>query len=197
MNRIPLFPLSHGLFPDGILHLQIFEVRYLDLIRRCYQDHSPFGIVWLAEGEEVQKPGQTPKVFPWGCYAHVTEVVTVMPALLRVHCRGGMRFRLEEIEPGPYGVWHAEVSEVDPDPVVSIPQETQIMSDRLGQWIARAQSKGFEDRLPMAAPYRLDECGWVANRWAELLTLSAEQKVDLLAERDPVKRLRSVQALAS
>ena len=49
----------------------------------------------------------------------------------------------------------------------------------------------------MTPPYRLDECGWVANRWAELLTLSVEQKVDLLAERDPVKRLRSVQALAS
>jgi Lon protease-like protein len=180
-----------------MLHLQIFEVRYLDLIRRCYQDHSPFGIVWLAEGEEVQQPGQTPKVFPWGCYAHITEVVTVLPALLRVRCRGGMRFRLEEIEPGPYGVWHAEVIEVEADSVVSIPQETQIMSDRLGQWIARAQSKGFEDRLPMTPPYRLDECGWVANRWAELLTLSVEQKVDLLAERDPVKRLRSVQALAS
>ena len=197
MSRLPLFPLSHGLFPDGILHLQIFEVRYLDLIRRCYQDQSPFGIVWLAEGEEVQKPGQTPKVFPWGCDAHVTEVVTVLPALLRVCCRGGMRFRLKEIEPGPYGVWYAEVTGVDADPVVAIPQDIEMMSDRLGQWVARAQSKGFEDRLPIAAPYRLDECGWVANRWAELLTLSVEQKVDLLAELDPVKRLRSVHALAN
>jgi Lon protease-like protein len=28
----PLFPLSTVLFPDGVLPLQIFEVRYLDMI---------------------------------------------------------------------------------------------------------------------------------------------------------------------
>ena len=197
MSRVPLFPLSHGLFPDGVLQLQIFEVRYLDLIRRCYQDETPFGVVWLAEGHEVQKPGQTPKVFPWGCLAHVTEVETIQPALLRVRCRGGMRFRLDAIEPGPYGVWQAESTEMEVDPIAAIPTDLQPMSDRLGQWIARAQAKGFEDRLPMARPYRLDECGWVANRWAELLSLPTDQKVDLLADPDPVSRLRAVQTLAS
>ena len=29
---IPLFPLGTVLFPDGVLPLQIFEVRYLDMI---------------------------------------------------------------------------------------------------------------------------------------------------------------------
>ncbi|NCA24799.1 MAG: peptidase S16, partial [Betaproteobacteria bacterium] len=28
MDPIPLFPLSHGVFPEGLLQLQIFEVRY-------------------------------------------------------------------------------------------------------------------------------------------------------------------------
>ncbi|MBM3376513.1 MAG: peptidase S16, partial [Betaproteobacteria bacterium] len=27
---IPLFPLGAGLYPDGLLALRIFEVRYLD-----------------------------------------------------------------------------------------------------------------------------------------------------------------------
>ncbi|MDG1109787.1 MAG: peptidase S16, partial [Burkholderiaceae bacterium] len=36
-HTIPLFPLSSVLFPEGTLHLQIFEVRYLDLIKRCHQ----------------------------------------------------------------------------------------------------------------------------------------------------------------
>jgi len=194
VSRLPLFPLSHGLFPDGRLQLQIFEVRYLDLIRRCYQEGTAFGVVWLSEGDEVQKPGQIPSVFPWGCLAHIHDLVTVQPALLRVRCRGGLRFRLEGVEAGPYGVWYAETTAVDADPAIEIPQDLQGLSDRLGQWIAQAQTKGFEDRLPMEPPYRLDECGWVANRWAELLSLPGEQKVDLLAEMNPLRRLRAIKA---
>lgn len=194
MSRLPLFPLSHGLFPDGRLLLQIFEVRYLDLIRRCHQEGTAFGVVWLSDGDEVQKPGQIPAVFPWGCLAHITELVTVQPALLRVSCRGGLRFNLEGVEAGPYGVWHAETLAVDADPPIEVPSELQHLCDRLGQWIARAQVKGYQDRLPMEPPYRLDECGWVANRWAELLSLPVAQKVDLLAETDPVRRLNTIKA---
>jgi len=46
-DKIALFPLSHGVFPDGMLSLQIFEVRYLDLIKRCHTQQIPFGVVWL------------------------------------------------------------------------------------------------------------------------------------------------------
>ena len=39
---MPLFPLSTVLFPDGVLPLQVFEVRYLDMISRCIVDGTPF-----------------------------------------------------------------------------------------------------------------------------------------------------------
>ncbi len=42
MATIPLFPLSNALFPAGVLHLRIFEVRYLDMIRRCIADGTEF-----------------------------------------------------------------------------------------------------------------------------------------------------------
>jgi Lon protease-like protein len=54
--RIPLFPLHQGLFPDGILQLSIFEVRYLDLMRQCEASKTPFGIVFIAEGSEIETP---------------------------------------------------------------------------------------------------------------------------------------------
>jgi hypothetical protein len=101
---------------------------------------------------------------------------------------------LDGVEAGPYGVWHAETATVDADLAVEIPDDLQGLSNRLGQWIASAQSKGFEDHLPMERPYRLDECGWVANRLAELLSLPAERKVELMAELDPVRRLSAIKA---
>jgi uncharacterized protein len=38
----------------------------------------------------------------------------------------------------------------------------------------------------------LDDCGWLANRYAEALPVSAEVKLQLLSESDPLKRLEQV-----
>jgi Lon protease-like protein len=46
--------------------------------------------------------------------------------------------------------------------------------------------------LPLLAPFRLDECGWVANRWTELLPLPSAYKQALLQESDPLTRLRAI-----
>ena len=110
MHPIPLFPLSHGLFPDGMLSLQIFEVRYLDLIKRCHQQQLPFGVVWLKKGSEVQVPGETPMLHAYGCHAHIREFEQVQPNLFRVICQGGLRFELKDTLPGPFGVWQGDIS---------------------------------------------------------------------------------------
>jgi Lon protease-like protein len=42
------------------------------------------------------------------------------------------------------------------------------------------------------APYQLDDCGWLANRLAEVLPLEPEQKQSLLVQADPHQRMASV-----
>jgi hypothetical protein len=116
----------------------------------------------------------------------------VQAALLRVRCIGGLRFNLGAIEAGPYGVWYGEVEYLPEDLPVPIPPELQALANRLGRGIAQAQTDGRLSELPLQAPYRLDECGWVANRWAELLPLPAEEKLELLGEMEPLVRLRQV-----
>lgn len=192
MERIPLFPLSHGVFPDGVLRLQIFEVRYLDLIRRSHREHTPFGVAWLAQGNEVAVPGQVPRLHAVGTLVHIEDLQTVQAALLRVRCVGGRRFKLGAIEAGPFGVWFGHVEYLPEDLPVPIPPDLQPLANRLGKGIAQAQSDQLLDQLPLQAPYRLDECGWVANRWAELLPLEVEEKLALLAEADPLARLAQV-----
>jgi len=193
-DSIPLFPLSHGVFPDGMLQLQIFEVRYLDLIKRCHREQLPFGVTWLQTGSEVKVPGEQPQMHSHGCLAHIREFEQVQPALLRVICQGGLRFQLHEVTPGPFGVWQGQVSYQAQDTPVDIPEPWQAHADRLGAWIATAQKKGLQDRLPLFAPYHLDECGWVANRFAEVLPAEPEQKMQWLSQTDPLARLKSVAA---
>ena len=191
-HTIPLFPLSHGLFPDGMLPLQIFEVRYLDLIKRCFQQQLPFGVAWIQEGSEVTVPGQVPLLHDVGCLAHIREFEQVQPSFFRVVCQGGLRFQLSNVQAGPLGVWQGNVSYLPQDPELEVPLSLQAHADRLGKVIASAQQQGVLDRLPIFAPYHLDQCGWLANRYAEALPISTELKLQLLSEPDPLKRLEAV-----
>lgn len=190
MNRIPLFPLSNGLFPGGMLQLQIFEVRYLDMVRRCEKEGRPFGVVGIAQGREVQSPGEAVVLHPVGTMAHIVELVAVQPALLHVVCKGGNRFALDSYELGPYGVWYGMTRELPQDEALAIPTTLQPMANFLGQLIAQNQKQGEQNQLPIFAPYQLDECGWVANRWAEMLPISPLTKQQMLAAPDPLQRLR-------
>jgi Lon protease-like protein len=195
MHQIPLFPLSHGLFPDGMLSLQIFEVRYLNLIKRCHQQQLPFGVVWLKKGSEVQVPAETPLLHGFGCHAHIRNFEQVQPNLFRVVCQGGLRFALNHTMPGPLGVWQGDISLMEQDPEVEIPAHLEHHASRLGKLIASAQQQGQLDRLPIFQPYFLDQCGWVANRYAEALDISSDLKIQLLSELDPFKRLEKIDAL--
>jgi ATP-dependent Lon protease len=53
-SRIPLFPLSIVLFPGQVLPLHIFERRYRLMTRHCIETESPFGIIYMHEGEIAQ-----------------------------------------------------------------------------------------------------------------------------------------------
>ena len=196
-DKIPLFPLSHGLFPDGMLSLQIFEVRYLDLIKRCHQQGLPFGVVWLKKGSEVKVPGEVPLLHDFGCVAHIRNFQQIQPNLFVVTCQGGARFELHDTQAGPFGVWQGDITYLSNDPEVELPASLQKHADRLGQVIARAQQQGQSQGLPIFQPYLLDQCGWVANRYAEAMNIDADKKLDLLRELEPLTRLQKVDALLS
>ena len=194
-DTLPLFPLSHGVFPDGMLQLQIFEVRYLDLMKRCHQNQTPFGVAWLRSGSEVQVPGQQPSLYPYGCLAHIREFEQLQPNFFRVVCQGGLRFELASVAPGPLGVWQGQVTYLPQDDELELPSHFQSHADRLGKVIASAQKQGVIDQLPIYPPYHLDQCGWLANRYAEAIDVEADIKQQLLSEPDPLKRLEAVAAI--
>jgi uncharacterized protein len=57
LQSLPLFPLSAVLFPEGLLSLRVFEVRYLDMMAKCRKAGAPFGVVSLTQGSEVRHCG--------------------------------------------------------------------------------------------------------------------------------------------
>lgn len=186
---MPLFPLSTVLFPDGVLPLQVFEVRYLDMISRCLTEDTPFGVVLLTQGHEVRKPEGEPERFvAAGTIASVTETAATTPGLLQVLCRGGSRFSVVTAEQRLNGLWMAEAELVEDDHEVRIPSELQGASDALDR-VLNSLHDVPQHRWPVQPPFRLDDCGWVANRWCELLPLPNRQKHNMLMLDNPVIRL--------
>ena len=111
MIEIPLFPLSGVLLPGGKVPLQIFEQRYMDLVRESMKSGEPFGIVWIRRGAEVAERGRaSPELGDWGTFARIVDwdrklTMNRRFQVLRVDdgvtlLRGAMRFACVELSSG-------------------------------------------------------------------------------------------------
>ncbi len=196
IDGLDLFPLGMTLFPDGIMTLNIFEPRYLSMIKRHFQRGDPFGVVTLLEGFEVKLPAQEIKLSDIGTLAKITQFEELQPAMFRITCMGWRRFKINYRLPPLIGVEQARVTLLDDDPIVAVSPELQGVADTLGQFISQNQARGIKlSEFPFAQPFCLDESGWVANRWAQLLALNRLEKVRLLGELDPLIRLIKIRDL--
>jgi len=46
-KELPIFPLTVNVLPGGYLPLQIFEPRYLDMVKSCMSQETGFCVVLL------------------------------------------------------------------------------------------------------------------------------------------------------
>ena len=206
VTRIPLFPLQTVLFPGGRLPLHIFEVRYLDMIARCHAAGTPFGVVCLTRGGEVRvprrpsagdgsgNPAYAPEAFHMvGTLAAIDELDRPQQGLMMVRCTGTQRFKLRTSEQLRHGLWMGEIELLPQDPIVPVPddllpamQALQHLVDNLS-----ARPEGLGD-LPLQEPYHWDDCGWLANRWCELLPVASDIKQRCMVLDNPLLRLELV-----
>lgn len=202
---LPLFPLETVLFPGGTLALRIFEVRYLDMIGKCHKTGAPFGVVALTKGAEVRKAdagAATGDGFALellhavGTLATITEFATPQTGLMVIRCTGMQRFRMTHQERLKHGLWVANVTPLAHDMAVKIPADLQVVAVALDNLLNTLRARGAPlAQLPVQAPYQLDDCGWVANRWCELLPMPLEQKQRLMELDNPLLRLELVNDL--
>ncbi len=189
-DPLPLFPLQTVLFPGAILGLKIFETRYLDLVSECLRNGQPFGVICLRQGAEAGRGKLPVELEEVGVLAHIDEVDAEQPGILHLRCLGGQRFRLAgAATQRDSGLWQARCELIEADPARLPGPAVQHTVDALAEAIRKLQS---QDKTPFAPPYRLDDAGWVANRWCELLPVSLAAKQKLMALDDPVIRLSLV-----
>jgi Lon protease-like protein len=185
---LPLFPLQAVLFPGGLLGLKVFEARYLDLVGTCLRQQRPFGVVCLRQGHEA---GRGPvQLEPVGTLARIDALDGEQAGILQVRCTGGGRFELAaQPVQQPDGLWTAGVTPLPDDPHETPAPEVLATVTALAQAIRSLKAQGS---TPFLEPYRLDDAGWVANRWCEILPISLAAKQRLMALDSPSMRLQLV-----
>ena len=180
--KIPLFPLHTVLFPGGPLPLRIFESRYIDMISACLKNDSLFGILLIRDGSETGEA----TTYDIGTLASIDDWYQGSDGLLGITATGEQRFRLLESMRQNDGLITGEIELLDTDAPLEMPEEfrplAQILAgvlDDLGK-LYESLEKNYED------------VGWVANRFAEILPISPEQKQSCLETDDPMQRLRNM-----
>jgi Lon protease-like protein len=188
-DELSLFPLQAVLFPGGLLHLKVFEARYVDLMSTCLREQQPFGVVALRSGQDVHRPGARVSFETIGTLAKLVDIDSDRPGILQVSCHGGARFRVLDSHQRADGLWLAHTDALADDTVLA-PTEAQSATVRgLAEAIATMKTQGV---APFLEPYRFDDAGWVANRWCEILPISQMAKFRLMELPDPLLRLQLV-----
>lgn len=196
---IPLFPLNTVLFPLGILPLRVFEPRYTDMVRNCMQHDAPFGVVLIRDGREVGAAATTEQI---GCMAHIRNWDMQELGVLLLKTQGGTRFRILATRETTDHRLEARVEMLADDAPSSVGAAHQDSIETLQQVIDQVKEQGKAEQgaafmYPFPLPTRLDDAGWVAHRWSEILPLALAHKQRLLAINDPQARLQAVQEYLS
>jgi Lon protease-like protein len=106
MPSLPLFPLGGTLMPGMRLPLQVFEDRYVALLRHLIDSEGEelgFGVVAIRHGYEVGDRAN--ELYAVGCLAVLDRVVQVTPSLYLVLGHGTRRFRLDAIDESAGTLW--------------------------------------------------------------------------------------------
>ncbi len=189
-DPLPLFPLQTVLFPGTVLQLKVFEARYLDLMSACLRSREPFGVICLKQGSEVGRSAEQVALEDVGVLMRLDEVDAEQSGILRVRCTGLQRFRRKgAATQQPSGLWTCAAEPIADDPP-RLPGAAVLPTvSALAGAIKALREQG---QTPFAEPYRLDDAGWVANRWCELLPVPLAAKQKLMELGDPVIRLSLV-----
>ncbi|WP_386341074.1 LON peptidase substrate-binding domain-containing protein [Xanthomonas citri pv. citri] len=180
-STLPLFPLHSVLLPGAAMGLRVFERRYLDLVRECGRNGTSFGVCLILEGNEVGVPA-TPAAF--GTEVRIEDFDVGADGVLVLRLRGTRRFHVQRSRIRDNGLVVGQVSWCEPDSDDELRPEHSLLATVLERMLEQVGGE-----FASVGPGLLDQAAWVGWRLAELLPLTEQQRLSLLQQDDPHRRL--------
>ncbi|WP_425530203.1 LON peptidase substrate-binding domain-containing protein [Xanthomonas campestris] len=186
ITSLSLFPLHSVLLPGATIGLRVFERRYLDLVRDCGRTGSSFGVCLILDGSDVGAPA-VPAAY--GTEVRIEDFDVGADGVLVLRLRGTRRFRVQRSRVRDNGLVVGEVNWCEPDSDDELRPEHGLLATVLERMLEQVGGE-----FASAGPGLLDQAAWVGWRLAELLPLSEGQRLSLLQEDDPHRRLEQLLA---
>jgi Lon protease-like protein len=167
------------------MSLQIFEPRYVDLVRDCLKYEKEFGVVWIREGREVVVDADQamPKLAQIGCTARIVDWDALPNARLGITIEGRTKFRVVATQQRPNYLVMADIEALPEEEPLAVPERAGDLIELLRQLIGH----------PLVARLKLEpqthDAGRLTHQIAQLLPISETNKFALLIESDPAQRL--------
>lgn len=191
MAEIPLFPLQMVLFPGGKTTLQIFETRYLDMVRDCLREDVGFGLVLIKEGEQVLYAAdqQLPSVAHCGTYCTIVDFDQHASGNLEITVEGQVKFSVRDQYESAGRLMLAQVEFLPLEDETSIPQNKQHLVSLLESLASHEAVRA------LGLDVDFEDARDVSARLAELLPCSNEFKQKMLEIRNAEVRLSEIERL--
>ncbi|MFC3122077.1 LON peptidase substrate-binding domain-containing protein [Agaribacter flavus] len=179
--KIPLFPLSSHLMPQGRMALRIFEPRYIRMVKQVCEANSGFVICMINTNGESST---NTHIHPIGTFCKVIDFDILDDGLLGVTVQGEYCVLVKHIHTEFDGL---RVGECEPNDV----WKKHLPSSGLAG-VDEKLEEVFSHYPEVSSLYdelKFDDPEWVINRWLELLPVAAEQKQYFLKTGDTQKVL--------
>ncbi len=186
MHTLPLFPLPTLLYPGGLLPLQIFEPRYLQMVKQCLKAGTGFVIVQTAEQDDSSA---LEPFFDIGCYCEINDWHPLPNDLLGIDVRGLRKVRIHSHQPEQDNLLMGQCEYL---PV----EEPTLMTDQhqvLLKLLQDIQQHPMIEMMGLDIDYQ--DASDVGYRLAEFLPFTGEEKQLLLESNSPLARLDAIQSL--
>jgi Lon protease-like protein len=170
-----LFPLHTTLFPGGMLPLQIFEPRYVDLVRDCMRETRGFGVTPIRQGREAGEPA-TPHLH--GVLAEIVDWNQGRNGLLHILIKGTRRFRIVATETVAKQLLVADVIWLPPPVELATPEEFRQL---------RILFESFRENSVVTVndeSTKLTSNIEIVYRLTEALPCTVEEKLEVLSSGD-------------
>lgn len=135
-HHLPLFPLNTVIFINGILPLQIFEQRYLNLVKTCMKDQHGFITSLISHGKEV---ADTPDTYAIGSYVEIIDWDSLDNNLLSITIQARQRVRIKQTHLQEDNLISAEITYLDN----LIEDENDVLDDELLSLLKTLQQHPF------------------------------------------------------
>jgi len=172
--------------------LQIFEARYLDMVKNCLRNRSSFAIVAVLPEAENEKENH----FPFeevGTLVEIVDADVTTVGLMSIRCVGQHRIKVNSYTKQADGLLIGDVVDIANDVALPVPEDLEMTSRSLKRFVESLPGLNvLPNKMPVVKPYKFDDASWVSNRWLELMDLPLIQKQRLMQLDSPIVRLELI-----